>query len=284
MLSRKKVYKQKGWNINPSIEQFIRTVARSFNPRSYKDLSVAIVGNSVKHFFTLLLWVFVISLILFIPALFGLSEYVEGKLDNFDSIGVDFHFSSAEPVVFGEKEALVTFGEGNESEADGLLVFDGTNFMYDKLFGYKKISMSLFNDFKANKSEVSSFVSKVLLLMSPLLALLAFVYFSLKYLIFVLLGTVIILVLSRLFRFEINFNELFNIGIYALTPMILLELLTLPLSGVNLPYIPFVLFVLYFLLGTILVGSFQEGHHSKPVRKKSTSAGSPHYIDVHRIK
>ena len=237
------------------LKNFFRTLLLSLNPGKYDILSERLTKDSLKYFVLMVLFIFIVSALLFIPKLATLPKYLEDEFSGFEQLEVNVEQGMKEPVVLTENHPLIIIDtEGKTKEFDNVLVTNKGIYI-KTLFGIKKISTEGYSNLLEKKDKISNFLLLIFIMMLPMLLLLAFVYFLVKYFLIVILALILGFIIARLIKFEIKVSELFRIGLYATTVMAVVELITLPFVPF-VYYAQYILFGIYFILGAIKSGNF----------------------------
>ncbi|MBW2963837.1 DUF1189 family protein [Candidatus Woesearchaeota archaeon] len=251
---------------------FFKMIWLALNPWRYDELHERTTGNVMKYFFSFVFVVFVLAIVLMLPAI---ASFANNQMSHFDTLEVKFNTSMNSPVVFPENNPYVTVdtrkSEGTLKEGKYLItddyiymktIFGGVR--SEKLGGYKNL---LANDWM---------VLVILLLLMPSVLFLFYIGYVIKLLLVVLLAAILGLVITRIAKFDITFGGAVKTGLMATTPMIIIDLIRLPFA-LNLYYAQYIAFLIFFIVGIVKIGDF-EG--SRPHKHKSGKRKGGGYIDL----
>jgi hypothetical protein len=250
---------------------FLWTILKSLNPDALKDLSERITKDSLKYLWTLIVLCLVLMVVVAIPKFIFLPSYINSQFNKFNNLSIKVTTDMKEPVTIAQSNPqLIIDTTGNITnlgKANLLITKDVV--MYRSMFKAKAFNISSIENILENKQGTTKLIMFFALLLFPMLLVLLYVLYSLKYLIIIILTTLLSFVVLKIIKHKITFVRLFNLTIYASTVMILLELLTLPylynyllpiplFFGVTLPLIPIALFIVYFIIGIILTDNKED--------------------------
>lgn len=241
------------------LKEFFQTIGMSFNPSAYEKLGERKLTNSINHYISMVAVVFIAMCLLFIPALVMLPKNTQEALNNFETLDINITSEMTGPIKIPGLHPLIiidTSKEYNNIEEGNVLVTEGAIF-YKLLPLMKPKKIVREGDFLENKEQIAAFIMVILVSMLPMLLVAAYLYFLVKYLFFILAGVLIAFIAVRIIRFGITLAELFKVGLFASTIMVVVGLLTKPFVPF-VYYIDLLLFVVYFVLGIIKVGSFES--------------------------
>jgi hypothetical protein len=250
---------------------FLWTILKSLNPDSLKDLSERITKDSLKYIFSLIAISLLLMVIVAIPKLIFLPAYINNQFGKFNNLSINMTTDMKEPVTIVQSNPqLIIDTTGNITKlGKANLLITKHMVMYRSLFKVKAFNISGFENILENKKGAADLIIFLAVLVFPMLLVMLYIVYSLKYLIIIIITVLLSFVVLKLIKHKIKFVHLFNLIIYASTSMILLELLTLPylynyllpiplFFGVTLPLIPLALFIVYFMIGIILTDRKEE--------------------------
>ena len=253
--------------INPW-ERFFRTLLAALNPRSYHSLSQRPLGMSLKYFFWTVIFAMGIMLLLAIPNLFNIAPYTQTELGHFTKLTADFQQQMSEPFVLTRTTPLLVIDTTNSTHANKVNVLITNHDVSYHLIPFTEPTVIPLGDgdLLANSGNISNLVWYLVLLMLPGLLLLMLLSLLVKYAVLALFAAFLGFILTGIIRFQIRFFQLLNVGIYATTIAIIIELFTKPFL-VSSFYLHYVFFGIYFILGMIGAGDF-EANHPKRMRQR----------------
>lgn len=241
------------------LKSFFQTVLLSFNPAAYEKLAERKLTHSANYFFSMVCVVFIVMFLLFIPAIVMLPDTVENELGKFSRLDIKINQSMNAPINIPKSRPQITIDSSKEYytiEEGNLLITSGA--MFYKFIPFTQPTKIVRDkDMLEKKDQLAVIASVVIMAMLPTLLAALLVYFMLKYLIVVVVCAIIAFVIARIARFGISMAEIFKVGFFASTIMVAAALLTKPFVPV-IYCIEYLLFLVYFILGVIRVGSFES--------------------------
>lgn len=239
-----------------------------YSMKSYKDFSKQRSWKTTGFIFlTSLILTLIFSGIVYVKA----SHYASTFSDDFLQEMKDFTFKNGtftvEEDAFDHMPLIYPFGESKAMiVVDTRDTYDDTMLKNNKTViyvakkkllvkfggsGVQTLSYKDFKDVSFTKSDVSSFVKKVPKVVT-LLSLCSFFFVVIAYYIYALLVSIFALISNHYLKTSLSYKELFNVSVYALTPIFFVEhLMILPSSiGTYLLY-PVSCIYIYFALKKI---------------------------------
>lgn len=241
------------------LKNFFQTILMSFNPSAYEKLGERRLTNSINYYISMVAVVFLVMCLLFIPALVMLPENIEKAIDKFETLDVIVTSKMSGPIKIPEKRPLIIIDSSKEYtniEEGKVLITKGAVF-YKLLPFMKPKKIVREGEFLENKEQIAALLMVILVSMLPMLLVAAYLYYLIKYLLFIVAAVLIAFIIVRIARYGITMAELFKVGFFASTIMVVVGLLTKPFVPF-IYYIDCLLFVVYLILGIIKVGSFES--------------------------
>jgi hypothetical protein len=236
---------------------FLKNFLHSFNPKKHKTLSEQLFKVSFKHFFYILVIFFVIMMILYSPKIASLPNTLENEIGNFAHLELNANYSINKVIQWPNDKPKVKIDLINENVTQGkewLLVSKG-------LIGIKGMKDIASDDLSNVKSgKVGKFLTSIFVLMLPALIVLAFVYHFLKYLILILIVSLIAMLIVKLGKFHIDKKQILNICFFS-SFWLMLGMIFKPIGFFSY-YAQIVLFLIFCFLGILFTGSFVQ-HKSR---------------------
>ncbi len=250
--------------INHHDIKFAVTAFESLNPFSYSHLKHRNFIEAISYLFSLVFVCVFILFVFYIPNISNLNSRIEAELGKFDRIGIDYEISTNSPVdvsMFGiyglhigseKADSLVSVSsEGIESKSVFCLAFS-------PLCSESSISADEMKDLSEKKKEVAGIVRNIAILSLPGILLSILAYYSIKYLIIAVLFALLGLLISKIFKFEINLYSSFAVSCYSLTVLVIPQML----SGnfrIDLFGIEWLVFLGLFISGLMFSGKKIKG-------------------------
>ncbi len=244
----------------------ITTILQSFNPHNYEKLVARRKRKAVTYFCLMTLCVFALTSILMIPSLFSLPQYLSEEINKFNELKVNIDYEQKEPVYLTKNMPIITIDTVNEHEhiKEGTLLISKNNIHYRILPFGKGTSMP--TSAENSLQGVDLLLTILFVAALPVLLIGVFVYGLIKYLAFIAIVATLGFVLARVTRFGLSFKEVFNISIFAGTPLVVLGLLSKPFVP-TVGYLEYLAFFIYFILGVVQIGEFEHVHRPSQAKK-----------------
>ncbi|HII71982.1 TPA: DUF1189 family protein [Candidatus Woesearchaeota archaeon] len=248
---------------------FFSNLGMAFNPFKYERVHETHGWSIFRYFLLLVLFGFLICTVLFIPVLYG---DVSSQIGNFKELKINITQSMKSPVYLPSANPrwVIDTREKHVNPAGENLLMTEDDFYVKKPFflGTEKFDSGDFKDLMENQGMLITLI----LLMLPSVMLMFYLYYLLKTLVVLFLVSVLALVITRIAKFDISFNDMMKVALWAVTPMVIVDFVRFPF-GLFLFYGQYVLFLLFFVIGIVRAGDFEtdEGRHvSKKVKHKKS--------------
>ena len=243
---------------------FFKSIWLALNPWRYDELRDKRMRVVFKYFFSFVFLVFVLSIVFMLPTIGG---FVNKQLSNFEKLEVSVNATMKNAMILPENNPVVTVDTRKEEgklKEGRLLITDKYLYVnYPFRLTVERYEIGSYKDLLVNQGIIVS----VLLLMLPSLLFLFYMVYAIKVLFIILLATIIGFVISRVAKFEILFGDTLKTGLFAATPMLIIDLIRLPF-GFNVYYAQYIAFLIFFIVGMIKVGEFEGRGHRKTHKKK----------------
>lgn len=254
------------------IPEFIKEVVWSFFPPRYYQLADKPFSKSLIYLSKVLLLAFLVAGILFVPKLFLLKDTVESELSKFESFSVSGDVKQSDKITIPKHNPWVVVDlNSNLTLTKEIIVIDKETIKY-RFLGIKSIPREDLKDISAHRDGASRFLTAMLLLMLPGVALLLYIRSWLKYfLLIVVMGTVVFLVME-LSKLRLSWKQMLNIAGHALTGVIFIEVISAAITtaylipvlrflGVSIYAITTAVFVFMMIVGVV-------GYHIEEHRRR----------------
>ncbi|MBI4448713.1 hypothetical protein HY641_01645 [Candidatus Woesearchaeota archaeon] len=236
------------------LKEWALAVAYSFNPMYYKKVAdappkemFALVNKTITR-------AFVVMLIVALPMLVAVPSYVSSALGSFDVLTIDGRTELGEQIGVPAHDPHLVIDLSAQKAYEGeRALLTREYFYFQSPFGAKKINTDYVLDPLAHKRESSLIVFGLFLLWLPSLLIYAYIVTFLKYLIWwAVFSTMAIVAIRALVLSSMRLRRIVNICAYALLPIVILEVLTIPFDTAWLfPILDFMGFAIN--LGSILL-------------------------------
>lgn len=254
---------------------FFRTLGKSFSFFEYDKLSEKNIGTSIRYFLKLMVFATIIMFLLAIPAFVDLSKNVDKVLNNFEDLTISVNATSKGPIILfpGDKykEVKIDWENNATTIEDGKFLITKESFVKKTFFGSQYTDLKGYSNVLDHKDVYKKSAMILAAFLIPSLVVGAYVFFSIKFFIMILLLALVGFIITRIIRFDIDFKNCMNISIYAWTIGILISMFVFPYN-IQIPYfriewIGYILTAIYFIVGLKNSG-YLEGKKDRKDRKK----------------
>lgn len=262
----------------------------SLNPISYDKLAEDHLIDAVLYVPKILSIAFLIMFAISIPLLISIPGHVNDILSKTTSIKINVEVNNNDPIRIPEKFpfAIIDRHANSSSSFDSRILVTNESVMMKPMmcqlipitcplydFGNVKIDKNLggYSDVLSHKDFYNGFIATIFFMMLPAILIMAFLLYLVKYLAIALIFTILAFAITRMARFEIRFSEILNISFYALTAMMLIEIILIPFE-IRLYYAHQLVFLIYAILGILRTGY----HDRTPKRRIKKQRGQ--YVEL----
>ncbi len=236
---------------------FYKQFLQALNIKNYDDYSKNKLKVSMSYYITLVFTVFVIMLILMMPFFFQLPNKIEKQLFGpIEEFKFNINISTNGPIMIPSVDnPLVLINYNNRVPTEKAKLILHNNVVYFAfLFNQYTKDFGIYKDAKVNKEAISNIFAVIILLMLPTLLLIFFFYIFIKFLALMAVGALIAVALGYLMKYRVNYQQMFNISVYAVSLTLLLDAVffALGISFYSIQYLPF---IAYMLAGITKVGT-----------------------------
>ncbi len=240
---------------------FIYLIAKTFNPFNYRDLSKVSFVKVWRYFMLLMLMCFIVMIIISIPAFVLMPGKLNSELVKLSSFTITPDLNVSENIEFGSLNLVVA--NDKEYEMENVLITKDTFYLKNVgcllstpacLFMRKPIEINAENapELVNNKRNMSLWMSFLIMLMLPGILIVMFIYYLLRYFILVFLSSIIVYIISQLLKHDLNYKEVYIMGVFAATVMAILEII--PMVYINVTFIPLFFYFVLFIGSVLLMG------------------------------
>ena len=248
------------------IKEFLESAFSAANPKNYEDFVGKKIKDVFKHFFLLLLFAILLFLVLNIPKVVLFPSNFQKELNKFDVFNITVNATTKETAHFW----LFSIDTENNTEPETEGIMFSKNYLMIKYLPYlpaQKENISLYKNVLTSSSVYRNKVLLLLILLSPSILIAIYIYYAIKFLLIILISTILGFVISRIIRHEITFSVVFKIAIFSSLFLMTELILRVFISNIWIQQlIPFALFLIFFVIGIIKTGRKRKGY--KEVGKK----------------
>ncbi|MEM3450245.1 MAG: hypothetical protein QW439_01605 [Candidatus Woesearchaeota archaeon] len=266
---------------NPFL-RFILTFLKSWNPDAYSKLGSKPIRESLGYFFVLLAVSILVGFSFFIPKLLSSSGPIEGFLSQFSALSIQASAQNPADFNFGIRFRMSTAPKSQPSNV-GLNVSNSSQKQSDYLEGSdlvlspsglyaKRLSCLIFSpscffgnapvkiggegffDVLKYKAEYARIMKLAILLMLPSIFIVLFAGLSVKFLALSLIASMLLYLIFKFLKHNLSFRAVLSSSIYALTPLVVLNVLNIFLSFLSgwLELIPYLLYAVLLISGLLM--------------------------------
>lgn len=241
-----------------SFRSFMLRLFQNCNPAAYAELTDEKFSSSVRHFFQHFFILFIIMAVLFVPAYFFHADEVQTKLGSFTSANISGDFNSDGPVELLSAPRVV-FDENATTVQGAQVVFGEGNIYYKPYYFFGKGTLS-YSDIESLSTASPQFIALLALFILPSLVFWAGMYVLLKTLFLVVIFSFLGALIVGSFRHSLKFKHAFQVGLYAATPAMLIEMLLFPFWWSV--WLPLFVYLLFFVIGVLLLSERKIHKHT----------------------
>jgi len=254
------------------IPEFLREIIWSFYPPRYRQLADKHFHKSLRYMSKILLIVFLITAILFIPKLATLRGTVESELSKFQTFKLEGNVSQSSTITIPVHNPWVVVDLNNDyTLTKEFLVIDKTTIQY-RFLTVKKIQRDQLKDVSSNRASVSGFFTSLILLLAPGIALVLYIRLWLKYLLLILVFGTFFFIVMELTHYRLRWKQMLSIAAHAITPVIAIEVVSsFVTTAYLLPVFRFLgvsIYAITTILFAFLMTIAVVGYHIEDNRKK----------------
>jgi len=254
------------------VPEFIKEVVWSFFPPRYKQLADKPFRKSLGYMSKILLIAFILAGLLYIPKLFLMKDVMEEEFGKFGAFKLDGEVVQNDKITVPRHNPwLVIDLNNNLTLTKEIFVIDKNNVQY-RFLNTKSIPREQLKDFGANKARVSGFLTMILIMLLPGIAILLYIRMWLKYLLLIFVFGTLFFIIMELSKFRLKWKQMLSIASHALTAVIFIEVISAAITtaylipvmrflGVSIYAITTIIFAFLMVVG--IIGYNFEAHRRR---------------------
>jgi hypothetical protein len=213
------------------VSKFIKEVAYTFHPFRYQYLADKGTRSSVWFMTRIIIVAILLAGLLSVPKLFAFKSGIQDEVGKFAEFQISGNVSATDTINIPSTKPVVVIDlvTANRTIGDETFLVTEDRIFY-RFFGLKDIGISELKDVTANQAAVSGFLTVMLLMFMPAFGLLLFASLWFKYLLLVLLSSLVFFMLLELTHFRLKYKQMLCVTCHTATFAILLEVLSMPFS------------------------------------------------------
>src|SRR5574342_46998 len=242
--------------------EFLKEVVWAFFPPRYKQLADKPFRKSLSYMSKILLIAFILAGLLYIPKLFLMKDVMGEEFAKFSSFKLDGEVVQTDKITVPRHNPwLVIDLNNNLNLTKEIFVIDKTNVQY-RFLNTNSIPREQLKDFSANKARVAGFLTVILIMLLPGIAILLYIRMWLKYLLFIFVFGTFFFIVMELSKMRLKWKQMLNIAAHAMTGIIFVEVISAVFTtaylipvfrflGVSIYAITTIIFAFLMLVGVI---------------------------------
>ena len=246
-------------------KEFFKTILKSFNPEKYSEL----VNNkdNLSYLALLVLVVYLVMIIISSPKIFTLKSYLNEQFSKFEKLDISIDLKTKEPIVLTKNNPQIRIDSSIENITfnEERIIIDDDKMLFKPFMDVKVYNGSQFKNLLEKKKEANNFLLLLIILVLPTLLVISYILHVVKYLAIIFLFSIISFIVLFILKKDASFARLVKLSFYAITPMIIIEILAMPYGmttylfripsfvGFDLYLVPLSIFIIYSVLGMHLV-------------------------------
>lgn len=235
------------------LPQFLKEVIYAFHPLKYKQFSQKPVYKSLIFTTKVLLIAFLLAGILFLPKIFLLKSTIENELTKFGDLRFSAKVEQNSEFTVPKNNPWVRVDMNNNlTLKDELFVIDKDTVQY-RFLSPVKLERNQLKEASLYRPEASKFISTLIILLIPGVALLLFIRLWLKYFLLILAVGTLFFLITDLTRYKMKWRNMISSASHAITPVILLEVASSAITTMYLFPIPNFRFLGLKMYGVTLI-------------------------------
>jgi hypothetical protein len=233
---------------------FWKKAAYSLHPKSYAELSSRKIRDGPKYLLSILFAAFIIMSIIFIPKVLSMDDYISSELSKFELLNINISEEMSSPIEMPEKNPQIIIDTADSSREMGneKILIAGSSLYFRPYGKVREYNLSEFKDITSKKDETSGLLTFFAILLIPTILITSYVMFFVKYVVTILVGALLLFIGLRLAKKDLSILRLLNIAVYASTPMVLIEVISIPFNSNYLVQV-FQVMGINFYLVTLLI-------------------------------
>ncbi|MBT7902842.1 DUF1189 family protein [Candidatus Woesearchaeota archaeon] len=267
---------------------FFKTIAKSFNPLEYDELSDTSNKETTKYFFSYLFLGFVLLVLLLIPTFVSLTGQLESEFSKFDklSLNIEHQMNEEANIEIAGRHLFRIDTRAKELNLTSETFLITSSYLYKENYKFpfsnevKQIKLGEYKNLVDNKSFVSQLLTIISVLLMPSLLILGYGYLVIKYALIIIIASGLALILSRVLKFDITYLEILKICVFSTTPLILLDIIRVAFNF-NFYYLNYAVYAIFVILGIGITGEFEErGVKKKRLKRRHKKD----YVEIDHVK
>jgi hypothetical protein len=149
-------------------------------------------------------------------------------------------------------QIIIDTADSSREMGNEKILIAGSSLYFRPYGKVREYNLSEFKDITSKKDETSGLLTFLAILLIPTALITSYVMFFVKYAITILAGALLLFVILRLAKKDLGILRALNIAVYASTPMVLIEVISIPFNSNYLVQI-FQIMGVNFYLVTLLI-------------------------------
>lgn len=248
---------------------FVKEVEYSFNPFRYTKLIENSSYKGFKFLIKILILGFILSMILYIPSLVDVPDFIDRQLKKVDEVQISGSFTLSDPIILPEDNPLLIVDTSNSYNDVGnaLFLFTNEGVSFNQFGEIIQVDYSELKEFYKVTDKLAKMFFFIVLLTLPTFALMVYLTFLIKYFVIAFISSALFYLLLDLTFLQVSFRRIFTVSLYSTIILVLLEQILIPIkedflyASFGFLWIKFYvistsIYLIFFLFNTIVVGKY----------------------------
>ncbi|MBW3012276.1 DUF1189 domain-containing protein [Candidatus Woesearchaeota archaeon] len=240
-------------------KELFKKIFSSFIPSEYSEFAEKGFKDVFKHLFFVLFIFIMIMAVTNIPKVVMYPAKFSSEFEKFETFNISVNASASEVVDLW----LFKIDTNNNSEISREGVMFSKDYLQIKYLRFMppiKEDITLYKNLVTSSSQVMGKLILFGVLLIPSLLFASYLYYLIKFMLFIIIATLIGFIIARVAKHEISFSAAYKACIFA-SPMLMLELVVRVFNmGIWVEQlIPLILFLVYCGLGIWKAGNAGKG-------------------------
>lgn len=233
---------------------FWKKAAYSMHPKSYAELSSRKIRDGPKYLLSILFAAFILMSIIFIPKVISMDDYISSELSKFEVLSINISEEMSSPIEMPGKNPQIIIDTADSSREMGneKVLIAGSSLYFRPYGKVRSYNLSEFKDITSKKDETSGLLTFFAVMLVPTILITSYAMFFVKYTVTILIAAVLLFAGLRLAKKDLGILKCLNIAVYASTPMVLIEVISIPFNSNMLMQVFQVMGVNFYLV-TLLI-------------------------------
>jgi len=251
--------------------KFFKALGKSFVVTDYDELGEQKLGISLKYFLKLMIVGTILLFLFSIPVFVKIPKNIDTALSAFNSLSIPLNYSQNGQIVFfqgdDQKQVTIDLTSNATTLEKGKILITNHSIIQKSWLGSEVTNTTGYSNVIVHKEQYKNAIMILLTFLMPSLIVMAYVFFSIKFFIMIMVLSFLAFVISRTIRFDVDYMHCFNSAVYAFTPALLFAMIVFPYNihylFLRIEWIGYAVSVVMLMLGLGSVGYFEKRRERK---------------------